>query len=99
MGVGGLEIGKIISAFTSNPEVSSKLRDLVDEDVETQADGVAKIVKENAGLDLGRDQILGILQSFGGLQGVLGKVASGGGKPGGIDETDVSDAVSNLMGK
>lgn len=99
MGVGGLEIGKLISAFTSNPEVSSKLRELVDEDIDTQADGVAKIVKENAGLDLGRDQIRGILQSFGGLQGVLGKVTSGGGKPGGIDEKDVNDAVSNLMGK
>ena len=64
MAVGGLEIGKIISAFTSNPEVSSKLKDLVNEDIETQADGVAKIVKDNAGLELGRDQILGILQSL-----------------------------------
>ena len=47
MAVGGLEIGKIISAFTSNPEVSSKLKDLVNEDIETQADGVAKIVKRS----------------------------------------------------
>ena len=97
MAVGGLEIGKIISAFTSNPGVSSKLKDLVNEDIETQADGVAKIVKDNAGLELGRDQILGILQSFGGLQGVLGKVTSGGGKSGGIGVGDVQDAVSDLL--
>jgi hypothetical protein len=89
---------QLISALKDNPDILSKLKSLTGSD-ENAASGIAGIAKD-AGLNLDVSQVSGLLENFGGLEGLLSKLnIEGVDQSDGFGLDDIKGAVSNVLGK